>query len=123
MRFSPAASHSSIVNGKSSIRAFLSRCDEGNAERSVFVAFRWAMGKRVSPIDRYVGSRVRLRRKMLDMSQQKLASALGLTFQQIQKYEKGHNRISAGRLQTIAQIMEVPVSYFYEDPSNPVKSP
>jgi transcriptional regulator with XRE-family HTH domain len=65
-------------------------------------------------IDMHVGSRVRMRRLMLAMSQSKLADALGLTFQQVQKYEKGANRISASRLQHISQILEVPVPFFFE---------
>ena len=61
------------------------------------------------------GSRVRLRRMMLSMSQEKLGEHLGITFQQIQKYEKGTNRIGASRLQHIATVLEVPVSFFFED--------
>ena len=64
--------------------------------------------------DKYVGSRVRMRRLMLHMSQERLADQLGLTFQQVQKYEKGTNRISASRLQEISQILEVPVPFFFE---------
>ena len=67
-----------------------------------------------NPIDRHVGSRVRMRRMMLGMSQEKLGDALGLTFQQVQKYEKGANRIGASRLQQISQILQVPVSFFFE---------
>lgn len=67
-----------------------------------------------NPTDRYVGSRVRMRRMMLSMSQEKLGDALGLTFQQVQKYEKGTNRIGASRLQQIAGILQVPVSFFFE---------
>jgi transcriptional regulator with XRE-family HTH domain len=70
--------------------------------------------KSPSPIDKYVGSRVRMRRMMLAMSQQKLGDALGLTFQQVQKYEKGTNRIGASRLQHICQILQVPVAFFFE---------
>src|SRR5512140_3420832 len=70
--------------------------------------------KAPNPIDKHVGSRVRMRRMMLSMSQEKLGDALGLTFQQVQKYEKGANRIGASRLQQIAQIMQVPVSFFFE---------
>jgi transcriptional regulator with XRE-family HTH domain len=58
---------------------------------------------------------MRMRRLTLDMSQQKLAAGLGVTFQQVQKYEKGSNRIGAGRLQQLAEILEVPVSFFFED--------
>ena len=73
------------------------------------------MAKKVpNPIDKHVGSRVRMRRMMLGMSQEKLGDALGLTFQQVQKYEKGTNRIGASRLQQIAHILQVPVSFFFE---------
>lgn len=73
-----------------------------------------------APIDRYVGSRVRSRRLLVCVSQQKLADALGVTFQQIQKYEKGTNRISASRLQLIARLLDVPVSFFFDGgPSSP----
>jgi transcriptional regulator with XRE-family HTH domain len=70
--------------------------------------------KAPNPIDRHVGSRVRMRRMMLGMSQEKLGDALGLTFQQVQKYEKGANRIGASRLQQISNILQVPVSFFFE---------
>src|SRR6187431_2325659 len=70
--------------------------------------------KSPNPTDKYVGSRVRMRRLMLSMSQEKLGEKLGLTFQQVQKYEKGSNRIGASRLQHIAQILQVPVSFFFE---------
>jgi transcriptional regulator with XRE-family HTH domain len=69
--------------------------------------------KAPNPVDKYVGSRVRMRRIMLGMSQEKLGEALGLTFQQVQKYEKGTNRISAGRLQRISEVLTVPVSFFF----------
>ena len=67
-----------------------------------------------NPIDKHVGSRVRMRRMMLGMSQEKLGDALDLTFQQVQKYEKGTNRIGASRLQHIANILQVPVEFFFE---------
>ena len=70
--------------------------------------------KAPNPIDKHVGSRVRMRRMMLAMSQEKLGNSLGLTFQQVQKYEKGTNRIGASRLQQISQILQVPVSFFFE---------
>jgi transcriptional regulator with XRE-family HTH domain len=70
--------------------------------------------KAPNPIDKYVGSRVRMRRMMLGMSQEKLGDALGLTFQQVQKYEKGTNRIGASRLQQISHILQVPVSFFFD---------
>jgi transcriptional regulator with XRE-family HTH domain len=70
--------------------------------------------KAPNPIDKHVGSRVRMRRMMLSMSQEKLGDALGLTFQQVQKYEKGTNRIGASRLQQISTILQVPVAFFFE---------
>jgi transcriptional regulator with XRE-family HTH domain len=70
--------------------------------------------KSPNPTDNYVGSRVRMRRLMLGMSQEKLGEKLGLTFQQVQKYEKGTNRIGASRLQHISQILKVPVSFFFD---------
>ena len=69
--------------------------------------------------DSYIGARVRMRRLMLNMSQEKLSSRLGVTFQQIQKYEKGTNRISAGRLLELAIALRVPVSFFYDGLDNP----
>ena len=72
------------------------------------------MKKTPNPVDKHVGSRVRMRRLMLSLSQEKLGDALGLTFQQIQKYEKGTNRIGASRLQQISGILQVPVSFFFE---------
>jgi transcriptional regulator with XRE-family HTH domain len=71
--------------------------------------------KKPNPIDIHVGSRIRLRRTMLGMSQEKLGESLGITFQQIQKYEKGTNRVGASRLQNISNILNVPVSFFFED--------
>ncbi len=67
-----------------------------------------------NPIDRHVGSRVRMRRVMLGMSQEKLGDSLGLTFQQVQKYEKGTNRIGASRLQQISRTLDVPPAFFFE---------
>ena len=66
------------------------------------------------PIDRHVGSRVRMRRLTLGLTQTKLGEALGLTFQQVQKYEKGTNRISSSRLQQISNILQAPVSFFFD---------
>ena len=71
--------------------------------------------RRANPIDAHVGGRVRLRRMLLGMSQEKLAEKLGLTFQQVQKYEKGINRIGASRLFELSQLLGVPVQFFYED--------
>jgi transcriptional regulator with XRE-family HTH domain len=67
-----------------------------------------------NPIDKHVGSRVRMRRILLGLSQEKLGEALSLTFQQVQKYEKGTNRIGASRLQQISKILQVPPSFFFE---------
>jgi transcriptional regulator with XRE-family HTH domain len=71
--------------------------------------------RRANPIDIHVGSRVRFRRMLLGMSQEKLGEKLGLTFQQVQKYEKGINRIGASRLYDLAQVLGVPVQFFYEE--------
>src|ERR1700689_2631942 len=82
------------------------------------------MAKKVpNPIDKHVGSRVRMRRMMLGMSQEKLGDALGLTFQQVQKYEKGTNRIGSSRLQQIANILQVPVSFFFDGGPNISEQP
>jgi transcriptional regulator with XRE-family HTH domain len=70
---------------------------------------------RPSPIDVHVGSRVRLRRTLLGMSQERLGDALGLTFQQVQKYERGVNRVGASRLFDISRVLDVPISYFFDD--------
>src|SRR3979490_965084 len=80
----------------------------GDARRIIMVK------KAPNPVDRHVGSRVRMRRMMLSMSQEKLGDALGLTFQQIQKYEKGTNRVGASRIQQISEILQVPVSFLFE---------
>ncbi len=68
-----------------------------------------------NPVDVHVGSRVRLRRTMLGMSQEKLGDAIGLTFQQVQKYERGANRIGASRLFELSRVLDVPVSFFFDD--------
>src|SRR6476659_116622 len=74
--------------------------------------------KAPNPTDKHVGARVRMRRMMLSMSQEKLGDALDLTFQQVQKYEKGTNRIGASRLSQISQILQVPVAFFFEGAPN-----
>jgi transcriptional regulator with XRE-family HTH domain len=80
--------------------------------------------KAPNPTDKHVGARVRMRRMMLGLSQEKLGDGLGLTFQQVQKYEKGANRIGASRLQQIAHILQVPVAFFFEGaPSIPGQQP
>lgn len=66
-------------------------------------------------VDKHVGRRLRVRRSLLGMSQEKLADAIGVTFQQIQKYERGANRVSAGRLLKFSEVLDVPVNYFYEE--------
>jgi transcriptional regulator with XRE-family HTH domain len=71
--------------------------------------------KSPDPVDRHVGARIRMRRLMLKLSQIQLGDALGLTFQQVQKYEKGANRVGASRLQHIASILQVPISFFFEE--------
>ena len=72
-------------------------------------------GKKPNPVDTHVGSRVRLRRMLLGMSQERLGDSMGLTFQQVQKYEKGVNRIGASRLFQISKILDVPVQFFFEE--------
>ena len=79
------------------------------------VAERPEREHRPSPIDSHVGSRVRMRRIMLGMSQEKLGEALGLTFQQVQKYERDVNRIGASRLFDLARVLDVPISFFFDD--------
>lgn len=74
-----------------------------------------------NPIDVHVGNRIRLRRTLLGMSQERLAEALGLTFQQVQKYEKGANRVSSSRLFDLMNILEVPLQYFFEEMSAKVR--
>ena len=78
-----------------------------------------------NPVDVHVGARVRLRRTLLGLSQEKLGEAIGLTFQQVQKYERGANRIGASRLYDLSRVLQVPVSYFFEEMSDEVaaKSP
>src|SRR6195256_6049037 len=75
-----------------------------------------------NPIDVQVGARVRLRRNMLGLSQEKLGEAIGLTFQQVQKYERGANRIGASRLHELSRVLDVPVSFFF-DSMDPVRAP
>jgi transcriptional regulator with XRE-family HTH domain len=82
------------------------------------------MIKAPNPIDKHVGARVRMRRLILGMSQGKLGEALDVTFQQVQKYEKGANRIGASRLQQLARVLDVPPAYFFEDaPSGEPRPP
>src|SRR5579864_5254245 len=75
-----------------------------------------------NPVDVHVGGRVRLRRTLLGMSQEKLGEAIGLTFQQVQKYERGANRIGASRLWDLSRVLDCPVSFFFDD-VDPVRAP
>src|ERR1051326_1486663 len=75
-----------------------------------------------SPVDVRVGAWLRLRRNMLGLSQEKLGEAIGLTFQQVQKYERGANRIGASRLHELSRVLDVPVSFFFDD-TDPVRAP
>ena len=88
------------------------------SERSAMAPYTVATKKVPNPVDKHVGSRVRMRRKMLAMSQEKLGAALGVAFQQVQKYEKGTNRIGASRLQQMSDILQVPVEFFFEGAPN-----
>ncbi|WP_417811761.1 helix-turn-helix domain-containing protein [Thalassospira alkalitolerans] len=82
---------------------------------------RTANGK-PNPVDIHVGARIRLRRTLLGMSQEKLGEAIGLTFQQVQKYERGANRVGASRLYDLARVLEVPVSFFFDDMPDEISS-
>jgi transcriptional regulator with XRE-family HTH domain len=81
------------------------------------------MKKTTDPIDRHVGARIRLRRQELGMSQEELGRAIDLTFQQVQKYERGINRIGAGRLYRIAGALGVPITWFFEGLPDPAREP
>jgi transcriptional regulator with XRE-family HTH domain len=72
------------------------------------------VAKRLTPADRWVGSKIRIRRNTLGMSQAELGEGIGVSFQQVQKYEKGVNRVGAGRLQQIAKILQMPVEWFFQ---------
>src|SRR5215207_5699741 len=88
--------------------------DKDGSSTERFQGARIMIKKAPNPIDKHVGSRVRMRRVLIGMSQEKLGEALGLTFQQVQKYEKGTNRIGASRLQQISSILGMPVEFFFE---------
>ena len=77
---------------------------------------------RPNPIDVHVGGRIRLRRTLMGMSQERLGEALGLTFQQVQKYERGVNRVGASRLFDLSRVLDVPISFFYDDMPEPLAS-
>src|SRR3954463_6773886 len=79
-------------------------------------------GKGGHPMDIHVGSRVRLRRTLCGRSQEKLGEAIGLTFQQVQKYERGANRIAASRLHELSRVLDVPMAFFFDD-TDPVRAP
>ncbi len=90
--------------------------ENASQDNEVEIEERVSNGSRkANPVDVHVGGRVRLRRMLLGMSQEKLGEHLGLTFQQIQKYEKGINRIGASRLFDLSQVLSVPVQFFYEE--------
>ena len=75
---------------------------------------------RPSPIDTHVGGRIRLRRTLMGMSQERLGEALGLTFQQVQKYERGVNRVGASRLFDLSRVLDVSISFFFDDMPEPI---
>ena len=77
---------------------------------------------RASPIDTHVGARIRLRRTLMGMSQERLGEALGLTFQQVQKYERGVNRVGASRLFDLSRVLDVPISFFFDDMPEPLSA-
>ena len=79
-----------------------------------------AVEGRATPIDIHVGGRIRLRRTLMGMSQERLGNALQLTFQQVQKYERGLNRVGASRLFNLSRIMDVPISFFFDDMPEPL---
>lgn len=81
------------------------------------------MSDQPHPVDVHVGSRLRIRRTLLGISQDRLGSALGITFQQVQKYERGTNRISASKLFDFARVLEVPISYFFDEFAEPGATP
>jgi transcriptional regulator with XRE-family HTH domain len=97
-----------IVGGGQQIQAMTTKATEHARRRGVKY-------EGPNPADVHVGARVRLRRTMLGMSQEKLGEALGLTFQQVQKYERGANRVGASRLWEMSRVLDVPVSYFFEE--------
>lgn len=88
---------------------------KSNKSRSVSANVISRRGEGPHPIDIHVGSRLRMRRTLLGLSQERLGEAVGITFQQLQKYERGANRISASRLFHLAQVLDVPIGYFFED--------
>jgi transcriptional regulator with XRE-family HTH domain len=89
--------------------------DDADRDASTPVSDPMDREGRPSPIDVHVGSRIRLRRTLLGMSQERLGDQLGLTFQQVQKYERGVNRVGASRLFDLARVLDVPISFFFDD--------
>jgi transcriptional regulator with XRE-family HTH domain len=89
--------------------------EQGMARKAMDGGAKDSETRAPNPVDVHVGGRVRLRRLYLGMSQSALARSLGVTFQQVQKYERGHNRISASRLFDLSRILEVPIGYFFQD--------
>jgi len=85
-------------------------------------AWEFKLAKIPNPVDVHVGGRIRLRRTLLGLSQEKLGNAVGLTFQQIQKYERGANRVGASRMYQFSQVLDVPVAFFYDDMADAVKT-
>ncbi len=98
--------------------AFIDRDNEENRTRGSSRG-RTPQGN-PNPVDVHVGGRIRLRRTLLGMSQERLGDALGLTFQQVQKYERGTNRVGASRLWDLSRVLDVPVSFFYDDMTDDV---
>lgn len=87
----------------------------GRKRKSEYLSNDTSVDGSIGPVDEHVGARISARRRLLQLSQKEMAEKLGITFQQVQKYEKGVNRIGAGRLYGIAQILGVDIDYFYED--------
>ena len=106
-----------IATGAFTENVFLGRRAAADKNGRFFM-FARVEKKSPNPVDKHVGRRMRMRRLMLAMSLEKLGNALGLTFQQVQKYEKGTNRIGASRLQQISHILQVPVAFFFEGAPN-----
>src|SRR5215831_13237877 len=104
-----------MSNGPASGRFFAHTFSDRSA---MALRYAYAAKKAPNPTDRHVGSRVRMRRILLAMSQEELGAALGLSFQQVQKYERGATRIPASRLQQISHILQVPVAFFFEGAPN-----
>jgi len=84
-------------------------------EQDALEVLRKSSSRETNEVDRFVGERIRLYRSMIGMSQQKLAENLGVTFQQLQKYERGENRIGAGRLLTVATVLGIPITFLLDE--------